>query len=129
MKILSGEITLIGLGNYLGDKEGTLISAFQIGNEEIYEVLIPDNLSNFIESGAIASVLLDDSLMPIWRPHRIVGVKVDDKTYKVRDFSRDAIVSSIIPFFATGFTGPLAIVLAPYVVWRTINRISTFNSF
>ncbi len=81
MKIYNGKIHLIGSGVYnggSGGSGGTQVSVLEIGDEVLKRIFISDYLSNYLRVGDEVSLLVFNNL----NKHALLGVKVNNKTYK-----------------------------------------------
>lgn len=81
MAIYEGVISLVGAGEWQTKKSGggwTKLTAFDIGDHHIRNVKLPDYLSNYLDPGAHARVLVTNGLTG----KLIEAVEVNGKKYK-----------------------------------------------
>lgn len=145
MAVYEGEVSLVGAGTWTdgaaqggaGGQGKTILSVLEIGGQSLRKIVMPDYISNYVQTGKQTTLLIGTGLSRglITRPF-IAAVKVDGKTYKESEgmlifmLAVKAILYAILFGVILGaLFAPLGFIAAGAVFYYHFKDYTAFKSF
>jgi hypothetical protein len=97
MKVLDGEIGVVGGGRGAGARKGNVLSILEIGEHQLKRIVLPDALREPMKAGKHARILLGRGLSwGILTPPYIAAVEIGAQKYKNARVIRAALFKTLI---------------------------------